>query len=124
MSALLEYKGYHAVIDDFDQENGIFHGRVVDIRDVIDFQATSGPELIQAFHESIDDYLDWAAAEGFEPEKPFSGQFTVRISPQLHRRVAVAARAEGKSLNQWLADLMAAAAPSPVSTLGSDLEPA
>jgi predicted HicB family RNase H-like nuclease len=110
MSAIMEYKGYHTVIDDFDQENGIFHGRVVDIRDVIDFQATSGPALVEAFHESIDDYLDWAAAEGFEPDRPFSGQFTVRITPQLHRLVAVAARAEGKSLNQWLTDLMAEAA--------------
>lgn len=110
MSAIMEYKGYHAVIDDFDQESGVFHGRVVDIRDVIEFQAASGPELVQAFHESIDDYLDWAAAEGFEPDRPFSGQFTVRVTPQLHRLATVAARAEGKSLNQWLTDLMTEAA--------------
>lgn len=64
---MMEYKGYHAVIDDFDQEKGVFHGRVVDIRDVIEFQASSGPELIQAFHESIDDYLDWIAAGNVYP---------------------------------------------------------
>lgn len=110
MSRVLEYKGYHGVIDDFDAERGVFHGRVIDIRDVIEFQASGGRELVVAFQESIDDYLQWAEEDGFEPEKPFSGQFTLRLQPELHRRVTVAAAAEGKSLNQWLTEVVEQAA--------------
>jgi predicted HicB family RNase H-like nuclease len=53
---MLNYKGYHGKIE-FDEEAGLFHSEVVDLRDVITFQGKSVDELEQAFREPIDDYL-------------------------------------------------------------------
>jgi predicted HicB family RNase H-like nuclease len=83
-------------------EAGIFHGEVVDTRDVITFQGRSVEELKTAFQESIDDYLAFCKERGEEPNKPFSGQFVTRIPPELHRQVNLAASISGKSLNAWV----------------------
>jgi len=100
---MLNYKGYvgHA---EFDDEAGLFHGEVVDLRDVVTFQGRSVEELEQAFRDSVDDYLEFCSQRGEEPDKPFSGRLMLRLPPPLHRRVYVRARREGKSLNQWIAE--------------------
>ena len=85
-------------------EAGIFHGEVVDLKDVITFQGKSVVELEQAFRESIDDYLEFCLERGEEPDKPFSGRLMLRLSAALHRKVYVTALKEGKSLNQWIAE--------------------
>jgi len=36
------------------------------------------------------------------PEKPFSGKFVVRTSPELHSRAVVAAKRMGLSLNKYI----------------------
>lgn len=96
----MEYKGFQGVVQ-FDDEANIFHGDVVNTRDVITFQGESVAELKKAFEESIDDYLEFCKAHGEEPEKPFSGKFLIRMKPELHRRVAAAAQRKGKSINQF-----------------------
>jgi len=66
---------------------------------MITFQGKSVRELEQAFRESVDDYLAFCAKRKEKPEKPFSGTFLVRATRKLHRRLALEARREGKSLN-------------------------
>jgi predicted HicB family RNase H-like nuclease len=105
---MMEYKGYIGKVD-FDDEAGIFHGEVINTRDVITFQGESVAGLKKAFHDSIDDYLAFCARRGEEPDKPFSGQFVTRISPELHRKVNVAASLSGKSLNAWVAEQLQSA---------------
>ena len=100
---MMEYKGYQAAVR-FDYEAGVFHGKVVDIRDVIFFEGTSVDQLIEEFHFSIDDYLAVCAERGREPDKPFSGRIPVKVSSKLHRAATAAAKAEGKSLNAWVAE--------------------
>src|SRR5688572_15898041 len=100
---MLEYKGYVAHVE-LDPDAGILHGEVLDTRDVITFQAQSVEELKEAFRESVDDYLEFCAERGEEPDKPFSGRLMVRLSPGLHRRLFVRAKEEGKSLNQLIAE--------------------
>ena len=100
---MMQYKGYVGKVE-FDDEVGIFHGEVLDTRDVITFQGRSVAELKTAFQESIDDYLAFCEQRGEEPNKPFSGQFVTRISPELHRQVNLAASMSGKSLNAWVAE--------------------
>ena len=90
-------------------EAGLFHGEVLDLKDVITFQGKSVDELEQAFRDSIDDYLAFCEERGEEPDKPFSGRLMLRLPPALHREVYVQARREGKSLNQWIADKLAKA---------------
>lgn len=103
---MLEYKGYKGRVE-LDPEAGIFHGEVIDTRDVITFQGTSVEEIGHAFRESVDDYLDFCAQRGEEPDRPFSGRLMVRLSPNLHRQLYAAAREEGMSLNQLIAERLA-----------------
>ena len=97
----MTYKGYEGIAR-FDEDAGIFSGEVIDTRDAITFQGSSVKELKRAFQESVDDYLEFCAARGEKPDKPFSGAFTVRLPSELHRRVALEARRGGKSLNAYV----------------------
>jgi predicted HicB family RNase H-like nuclease len=98
---IMHCRGYEAVVE-FDEDADIFHGEVVNLRDVITFQGASAAELKKAFAESLDDYLAFCKARGEEPEKPFSGQFVVRTEPSLHKAMTLAARRAGVSLNKWV----------------------
>ena len=88
----------------FDEDFDIFHGEVINTRDVITFQGKSVAELRAAFRDSVDEYLKFCAERGRAPDKPFSGRVPLRISPEVHRAATAAAGAEGKSLNAWLSE--------------------
>lgn len=100
---MMEYKGYVGVVG-FDDEAGIFHGEVVNTRDVITFQGKSVAEIKKAFRESVDDCLQFCKKRGEEPDKPFSGKLVLRMDPALHRALAIAARREKKSLNSLIVE--------------------
>jgi predicted HicB family RNase H-like nuclease len=95
---MLEYKGYSGVLE-VDDEVGVLFGRVIGLRDVITFEGDTVPEAVQAFHDSVDDYLTLCAKRGEKPEKPFSGKFLVRIKQDLHRALANMAELRGMSMN-------------------------
>ena len=99
----LEYKGYAAGPIEFDEDARLFSGVVAGLRDVIHFSGRTADELAQAFKDSIDDYLAFCEERGAAPEKPYSGNFLVRVDPGLHRKAAIRAAAEGVSLNAWIA---------------------
>ncbi|WP_296452841.1 type II toxin-antitoxin system HicB family antitoxin [Rubinisphaera sp.] len=105
---MMEHKGYIGKVE-FDDEAEIFHGEIINTRDVITFQGQSVAELTTAFRESIDDYLAFCTERGESPDKPFSGQFVTRIPPELHRQVNVAAVLAGKSLNAFVTEQLQAA---------------
>jgi len=102
---MMEYKGYIGKVE-FDSEAEIFHGEVINIRDVITFEGSSVEELNQAFRDSVDDYLEFCTIRGEEPEKPFSGKFVIRLSPELHREAFIKARLSDKSLNSWVSEVL------------------
>ena len=58
---MMEYKGYIGKVE-FDDEAEIFHGEVINTRDVITFQGTTVAEIKQAFHDSVEDYLDFCSS--------------------------------------------------------------
>lgn len=105
---MMEYKGYIGKVE-FDNEAGLFHGEVTNLRDVITFEGTTVQELRAAFQASVDDYLAFCTVRGEEPEKPYSGTFTLRVTPELHRDIALQARLADKSTNSWVAEVLAAA---------------
>jgi predicted HicB family RNase H-like nuclease len=115
---MMEYKGYVGRVD-FDDQDGIFHGDVVNIRDVITFQGDAVEQLRHAFRASVEDYLAYCKERGEEPEKPYSGQFITRVNPALHRRISIAAALAGKSLNAWVAEQLDKAAQSLTNTAKS-----
>ena len=100
---MMDYKGYIGVVE-FDDEAGIFHGEVVNTRDVITFQGKTVAEIKMAFRESVNDYLQFCKKRGEEPDKPFSGKLVLRMEPALHRALAIAARRERKSLNSLIVE--------------------
>ncbi|MFY7997081.1 MAG: type II toxin-antitoxin system HicB family antitoxin [Candidatus Kapaibacteriota bacterium] len=98
---MLQHKGYTGIVE-FDDEANIFHGEILHVNDVITFQGSTVEEVRRAFVESIEDYLAFCAERGEEPSKPFSGQFVVRVSPELHRKISIGARLEHTSLNAFV----------------------
>ena len=106
----MEYKGYIARVE-FDETVNVFHGRIINIRDVVTFESETVKGLLKEFHASVDEYLAFCTKRGEDPEKPFSGRFNLRLDPDLHRCVALAAAATGKSLNGFITDTLRGAVP-------------
>ncbi len=109
MSNVMNYRNYSARID-YDDEDGIFTGKIAGIRDGIGFHGETVDELRAAFHEAVEDYIETCAKVGKEPQKAFSGQVMFRVSPEVHRKAALAAELSGKSLNQWAEEVLDRAA--------------
>ncbi len=105
---MMEYKGYFAKVE-FDDKANIFHGKVINLRDVITFEGETVEELNQAFHDSVDDYLEFCLERGEDPEKPYSGKFVVRVEPELHKSISIEARKRGKSLNSLVSEALSKA---------------
>jgi predicted HicB family RNase H-like nuclease len=101
----LSYKGYTAKIE-FDPDDDILFGNIIGIRDTVGFHGQSVEELKAAFREAVDFYLESCEKAGRKPDKPFSGQFVVRVESSLHGEIAAAAAKAGKSLNKWVADVL------------------
>jgi predicted HicB family RNase H-like nuclease len=101
----LNYKGYIARID-ADLDDGILVGRVINTSDIIGFHGVTISEAIESYHAVIDEYLEDCKQRGKDPNKPYSGKFNLRLSPQLHSEIAAAAVKTGKSLNQWVIDAL------------------
>jgi predicted HicB family RNase H-like nuclease len=104
---MMEYKGYIGKVE-IDDEAGILHGEVINIRDVITFEGVTVAEVRTAFQESIEDYLEFCAQRGESPEKPFSGKFVVRLPAELHRKAYIEAKLADKSLNRWVTEVLQA----------------
>lgn len=105
---MMEYKGYIGKVE-LDEDAGILHGEVINVRDVITFEGESVDEVQKAFRDSVDDYLDFCAKRKESPEKPFSGKFVIRLPAELHRKAYIQAKLEDKSLNGWVTDVLESA---------------
>ena len=103
MATLMHHGPYIAEIE-FDEDADIFHGRTINLRDMITFQGRSSKELKKSFAESVDFYLSVCKKKGLKPEKPFTGRFVLRLQPEVHRAAVEAAAQSGKSLNTWIAE--------------------
>ena len=103
MATVMHYRSYVAVVE-YDEDADIFHGRTINLRDIVTFQGRSSKELKKSFAESVEFYLSVCKKKGIEPEKPFTGKFVVRLKPEVHRAAVEAAASSGKSLNAWVAE--------------------
>lgn len=99
MKNYFEYRGYIGTVE-MSTEDNLFFGTIHGINDLITFEGDGFKELQKAFEEAVDDYLIFCEECNKEPEKAYKGQFNVRVSPELHRRLAFEAAKEKKSLNQ------------------------
>jgi predicted HicB family RNase H-like nuclease len=91
---------------EYDSEDRIFVGHLAGIEDIVGFHGTSVDELEAAFHKAVDDYLAISEQTGRPAQKPFSGNLMLRVPPDIHASAVTAAKAHGKSLNQWAAEVL------------------
>ncbi len=94
----MTHDGYIAEIE-IDEDTGLLSGVVVNTRATLHFTGSTVAELKAAFVDTIEDYREWCRSEGREPERPYSGTLSLRIPPDLHRRLATAAARQHKSIN-------------------------
>ncbi len=109
MKSTMTYNGYVAHLE-YSDEDGCFVGHLAGISDVVGFHGETVAELRSAFEEAVEDYLEACEKLGRPAQKPYSGKLMLRIPPELHARVSLAARVSGKSVNQWAADALGRAA--------------
>ena len=99
MKDILTYKDFIGSVN-FNAEDMVFHGRVEGINDLVTFEGRSVDELIEAFYEAVDDYIELCREAGKEPLQSCKGSFNVRIHPDTHRKALQKALAQGISLNR------------------------
>ena len=95
---LMKVDGYHAKIE-YDEETDQFRGEILGISGGADFYGSSPDELRREFQKSLEVFLEVCKEQGIEPRRSFSGRFNLRISPELHEKLAMTAEIQGKSLN-------------------------
>lgn len=101
----MTYKGYTARIE-YDERDNLFVGRILGLRTMISFHGQTVARLRAAFEHAINDYLADCQQQDVSPEKPASGKLLLRVPPETHGQAIVAAQAEGKSLNQWVTEIL------------------
>jgi predicted HicB family RNase H-like nuclease len=89
---------YHATIE-FDPELDMFRGEILGLNGGADFYGKNPKELRAEFKRSLAVFLGVCAEKKIEPRRHFSGRFNLRIPPELHEKLAMAAQARGKSIN-------------------------
>ncbi len=105
MMNLMKIEGYQAVIQ-YDPEIEMFRGEFIGLNGGADFYARDIDGLYKEGALSLQVFLEACKARGIEPRKAYSGKFNVRITPELHAEAVTAAAAKGKSLNQWVFDVL------------------
>ncbi|TDX63898.1 putative HicB family RNase H-like nuclease [Methylosinus sp. sav-2] len=100
---ILKHDGYIAEVS-YEEGDASMNGVVVNARATLHFAGRDIEELRRAFAETIADYRDWCEERGVEPDKPYSGTLSLRIAPELHRRIAERAAKAGESINQFIAN--------------------
>jgi predicted HicB family RNase H-like nuclease len=107
MSNLLEYKNYFGTVE-YSSSDKILYGKVIGINGLISYEGSSIESLQADFEAAVDDYLEMCREQGIEPQKTYKGSFNVRISPALHKNLALFAAAHNKTLNAAVEDAIKA----------------
>ena len=97
----MTYKGYLGS-GAFSEKDNVFYGKIEGINGLVNFEGESVKELTEAFHEAVDDYLAYCEEEGIEPDKSYTGVLNVRLTPAIHRQIAILARQAGLTLNAFI----------------------
>ena len=96
--SVMTVDGYKAKIE-YDPEIDMFRGEILGLTGGADFYGKTPKELRAEFRRSLTVFLEVCKEKGIEPRRNYSGKFNLRISPELHEKLAIAAECEGKSIN-------------------------
>ena len=101
MKDVLNYKGFTGSVH-FSADDKVFFGKVEGINDLVTFEGETVKELTDAFHYVVDEHIKDCEKENCTPEKSYKGSFNVRLTPELHRRIAISAKMRGESINKFV----------------------
>ncbi len=101
----MTYKGYIGSVA-FSEKDNVFFGKIEGINGLVNFEGESVKELTNAFHEAVEDYIAYCKDEGIEPDNSSFGSLNVRLSPTIHRQIAILAKQAGLSLNAYIKDAL------------------
>ena len=86
----MTYKGYLGSVNYSDKDQ-VFFGKIEGINGLVNFEGESVRKLTDAFHEAVDDYLAYSEDEGIAPDNSYTGVLNVRLTPAIHRQIAMLA---------------------------------
>ena len=101
----MTYKGYLGSVA-YSEKDQVFFGKIEGINGLVNFEGESVKELTEAFHEAVDDYLAYCKDEGIEPDKSYTGVLNVRLTPTIHRQIAMLAKQAGLTLNGYIKETL------------------
>lgn len=101
MNNTMQYKNYVGSIE-FSEDDMTFFGKVLGLKSLISYEGDTAKELYTNFSNAIDNYLETCEKNNIEIEKPFKGSFNIRISPELHKRIAIISLHNKISINQYI----------------------
>jgi len=101
MKNLMKYKEYFGSVE-VSLEDKTLYGKLECINDLVTFEASSVEGLESAFHQAVDEYLLTCEECGKSPDKALNGTFNIRIGQDLHKKAYLAAKSQGKSINDLI----------------------
>lgn len=103
--SIMTIDNYHAKIA-YDPDLDMFRGEILGLNGGADFYGKNPKELKKEFKKSLQVFFEVCEEKGIEPTKQYSGKFNLRVSKELHSRIAVEAASEDMSINQWVAEAL------------------
>lgn len=102
----LEYKGYKGSVE-YSKADNCLLGKVLGMnKDLILYEGNTIDELRSDFEAGIDSYIAGCLADGVEPRKPYSGTLNIRISPEIHSKIAAIAQETGTTINTVIRSML------------------
>ncbi len=105
MKDVLNYKGFIGSVH-FSADDNVFFGKLEGINDLVTFEGETVKELTDAFHYVVDEHIKDCEKENIAVEKSYKGSFNVRLTPELHRRIAISAKMRGESINKFVSEAL------------------
>ncbi len=99
----LTYKDYLGTVE-YDSQEDCLVGKVLGLPNkvAITYEGQSLSEIRKDFEGAVDDYLDYCNKKGITPQKSYSGSFNIRISSDLHYKIAMIAQQKGETINAFV----------------------
>lgn len=102
----LEYKGYKGSVE-YSKADNCLVGKVLGMsKDLILYEGNTIDELRADFEAGVDSYIAGCLASGEKPRKPYSGSLNIRISPEIHSKIAMLAQQTGISINAFIKETL------------------
>ncbi|MCQ2220862.1 MAG: type II toxin-antitoxin system HicB family antitoxin [Prevotella sp.] len=102
----MKYKGYIGSVE-YSEEDQCLFGKVQGMsKDCITYEGNDVESLKKDFEGAVDDYLQACEARGVEPRKAYSGMLNVRLTPDIHTKIAIAASEMGTTINGYIRNVL------------------